>query len=91
MMTRADIASYLSLAMETVSRVLTRLQESGVIEVERNRRVYILEPDAMEKFVGTPAASASLWSGAGLRREAEHSGAPFESRGTFSRRTAALR
>lgn len=35
-MSRADIASYLALAVETVSRVLTRLQEGGYLEVERN-------------------------------------------------------
>ena len=35
-MARADIASYLALAVETVSRVLTRLQERALIEVNRN-------------------------------------------------------
>lgn len=35
-MSRADIASYLALAVETVSRVLTRLQEAGYLDVERN-------------------------------------------------------
>lgn len=36
-MSRADIASYLALAVETVSRVLTRLQEAGVLNVQRNQ------------------------------------------------------
>lgn len=36
-MSRADIASYLALAVETVSRVLTRLQEAGLLIVERSR------------------------------------------------------
>jgi CRP/FNR family transcriptional regulator len=36
-MSRADIASYLALAVETVSRVLTRLQESGQLNVQRSR------------------------------------------------------
>ena len=36
-MSRDDIANYLGLALETVSRLLTRLGEEGVIEVERRR------------------------------------------------------
>ncbi len=36
-MTRTDIGSYLMLAVETVSRVLTRLQSKRLIEVRRNR------------------------------------------------------
>ncbi|MDX1513437.1 MAG: cyclic nucleotide-binding domain-containing protein [Gammaproteobacteria bacterium] len=36
-MPRTDISSYLMLAVETVSRVLTRLQEAGLIRVNRNR------------------------------------------------------
>jgi CRP/FNR family transcriptional regulator len=35
-MSRTDIASYLSLAVETVSRTLTRLQHDQVISVKRN-------------------------------------------------------
>jgi len=35
-MSRADIGSYLALAVETVSRVLTRLQGTYVLSVERN-------------------------------------------------------
>ena len=43
-MSRADIASYLALAVETVSRVLTRLQEAGLLIVERSRvRIVDLE------------------------------------------------
>ncbi|MCP5151104.1 MAG: helix-turn-helix domain-containing protein [Ectothiorhodospiraceae bacterium] len=36
-MSRADIGSYLALAVETVSRILTRLQEHDIITVQRNR------------------------------------------------------
>lgn len=43
-MSRADIASYLALAVETVSRVLTRLQESGLLKVQRSR-VQLLDLD----------------------------------------------
>lgn len=35
-MSRTDIANYLSLAVETVSRIFSRLQRDGVISVERN-------------------------------------------------------
>lgn len=45
-MSRADIASYLALAVETVSRVLTRLQEAGLLNVQRSR-VHILDLDSL--------------------------------------------
>ena len=35
-MSRTDIANYLSLAVETVSRIFSRLQKDGIISVERN-------------------------------------------------------
>lgn len=44
-MSRADIGSYLALAVETVSRVLTRLQSLGILAVERNN-VRIRDRDA---------------------------------------------
>ncbi len=34
-MARTDIANYLRLAAETVSRILKRFQEDGVVRVER--------------------------------------------------------
>jgi len=90
-MKRADIASYLALAVETVSRVLTRLQDSGVIEIERNRRVCILDPGAMEAVIGTPATGPALWSGAGLRRDSGDPGRPLNSRETATPRVSAHR
>lgn len=39
-MTREEIGSYLGLKLETVSRVLSRLQQSRLIDVQ-NRRVRI--------------------------------------------------
>lgn len=48
-MSRADIASYLALAVETVSRVLTRLQEAGVLDVQRNH-VRILDLDRLAEL-----------------------------------------
>ena len=46
-MTRTDIASYLRLASETVSRVLSRFQEDGLLGVER-RDVELLQPAQLE-------------------------------------------
>ena len=61
-MTRADIASYLALAVETVSRALTRLQDSGSIEVERSRRVCIVDIDAMKAVAGDTPGRPVAWS-----------------------------
>lgn len=46
-MSRHDIANYLGLVIETVSRSFARLQGDGVIAVER-RRVEILDPARLE-------------------------------------------
>lgn len=47
-MSRADIADYLSLTIETVSRVITRLKESGVIRLASTRHVQVLRRSALE-------------------------------------------
>ncbi len=46
-MSRSDIANYLGLVIETVSRAFARLQAESVIAVER-RRVEILDPERLE-------------------------------------------
>ena len=51
-MSRQDIGCYLGLAVETVSRTLTRFQESGVLQVNR-REVEILDHDMLRKIAGT--------------------------------------
>ena len=43
-MSRSDIASYLAVAVETVSRSLTRFREAGVLQVDRNLIVILDEP-----------------------------------------------
>ena len=48
-MARTDIANYLRLAPETVSRVLRRLQDEGVLKVDR-RDMEILRPAALEQL-----------------------------------------
>ena len=45
-MSRADLANYLGLVVETVSRLFTRMQEMGVLEVQR-KEVTILDPDRL--------------------------------------------
>jgi CRP/FNR family transcriptional regulator len=42
-MTRADIADYLGLAVETVCRCLTHLKDDGVISIERRGEIKILD------------------------------------------------
>ncbi len=46
-MTRDEIARYLGLVLETVSRGFSRLQDEGLIEV-RGRRVRICKPEALQ-------------------------------------------
>lgn len=48
-MSREDIASFLGLALETVSRGFTRLQDDGVISVF-GRRVEVLEVDELNRM-----------------------------------------
>jgi CRP/FNR family transcriptional regulator len=52
-MSRQDIASYLGLAEETVSRLFGRLQDQGLIEVLR-KRVHLLNLRRLTSMVGTP-------------------------------------
>jgi CRP/FNR family transcriptional regulator len=59
-MSREEIARYLGLALETVSRSFSRLHEDGVIEVRR-RRVRILQPQRLR-------AAASGCEDEGARR-----------------------
>jgi CRP/FNR family transcriptional regulator len=50
-MSRADIGNYLSLAVETVCRLLTRMQGEGIVQVERNA-VTILDHAALTAVAG---------------------------------------
>lgn len=56
-MSREDIASYLGLALETVSRLLTRLSDEEVIAVDR-RRLHIRDHAALAAAAGRAAAPA---------------------------------
>jgi CRP/FNR family transcriptional regulator len=48
-MKRADIADFLGLTIETVSRQLTKLRKAGIIELENNRSVHIPKMRLLEK------------------------------------------
>ncbi|MDT8282091.1 MAG: helix-turn-helix domain-containing protein [Gammaproteobacteria bacterium] len=50
-MTRQDIANYLGLAIETVSRTLRRFQDSGMLEVTR-RKIRIFDFDCLRMVAG---------------------------------------
>lgn len=56
-MSRRDIASYLGLATETVSRVLVRFQERGLIGVRRSA-MKILDQDALGAVFGRASGPA---------------------------------
>jgi CRP-like cAMP-binding protein len=58
---RYDIADYLSLAMETVSRVLTCLRERGVIRFAAVRSVQICNRKALERARGS-MGSPEVWA-----------------------------
>ena len=55
-MSRRDIANYLGLVIETVSRSFTRLQEEGVIEVH-GRQVRVLDPPHFETLAHAAAVA----------------------------------
>ena len=47
-LTRADIADYLGLTIETVSRHFTRLRTKGIIEITNKREILIPDMEALE-------------------------------------------
>ena len=49
-MTRADIADYLGLTIETVSRTLTQLQADGLVRLSGVRRVRLPRPAALAEL-----------------------------------------
>jgi len=51
-MTRGDIADYLGLTIETVSRTLTKLRTEGIIEIPSTTEIAILHRGALESLAG---------------------------------------
>lgn len=50
-MSRVDISNYLGLAVETISRVFTRFQKSGLIDTQ-GKEVILLDADQMREMAG---------------------------------------
>jgi CRP/FNR family transcriptional regulator, nitrogen fixation regulation protein len=65
-MQRQDIADYLGLTIETVSRTFTHFKESGLIALPRKRRVEILRPDELRRLAAADRDAHPL-------RRVEHS------------------
>jgi CRP/FNR family transcriptional regulator, nitrogen fixation regulation protein len=51
-MQRADIADYLGLTFETVSRILRKLKEQGIIRVPSVKQIEIVRADALKAMCG---------------------------------------
>lgn len=51
-LTRADLADYLGLTLETVSRQITNLKKEGVIELVDNREIIVPDVDILEDVAG---------------------------------------
>jgi len=49
-MTRQDIADYLGLTMETVSRAMRRLRNDGIIEIESSQTIKLLQADEVARM-----------------------------------------
>lgn len=61
-MSRHDIANYLGLAVETVSRIMTHMQDAGIINVDR-RFVSIEDMAALRKLAGVADSDKPRASG----------------------------
>jgi len=48
-MTREEIGSYLGLSLETVSRIFSRFQEDGLVDVQ-TRHLQITNPEALSEI-----------------------------------------
>jgi CRP-like cAMP-binding protein len=53
-MKRADIADFLGLTIETVSRTITQLRNAGIIALESAQTIIVLDPEALADTAETP-------------------------------------
>ena len=59
-MSRHDIANYLGLAVETISRLFARLQEQGVLEVD-HRHIKLCDQERLQRLAScAPAPVTSV-------------------------------
>ena len=59
-MSRHEIANYLGLAVETVSRLFTRFQDEGLLKVDR-KHVELQDLEALETIVAAGSSATSRW------------------------------
>ncbi|NKK98791.1 helix-turn-helix domain-containing protein [Rhizobium leguminosarum bv. viciae] len=50
-LSRAEIADFLGLTIETVSRQMTKLRKRGVIRIENNRHIVVHDMDELERMI----------------------------------------
>ncbi|TCV91459.1 CRP/FNR family transcriptional regulator [Luteibacter rhizovicinus] len=58
-MSRQDIASYLGLVIETVSRLFARMEQDGILEVDR-KSIRIVRPDRLATLCGNAVKPSAL-------------------------------
>jgi CRP/FNR family transcriptional regulator len=51
-MTREDLADYLGMSIETVSRTLSELRKEGVLDLPAARKIHVVEPEKLTIFAG---------------------------------------
>lgn len=51
-LSRVDIADFIGLTFETVSRQITKLRQSGVIEISNSKYVTVTDPDQLRRLAG---------------------------------------
>ena len=52
-MSRVEIASYLGIQIETVSRMLSRFAESGLVQIKQ-RHIKLIDMDGLYELAGIP-------------------------------------
>ena len=68
-MTREEIGSYLGLKLETVSRVLGRLQAAKLIQIEHSKQVTLLDIDKLNNAIGREADAPNVVVAMSFRRQ----------------------
>ncbi len=59
LLTRAEIADFLGLTIETVSRQLNQLQSLGIVEIEHNRSIKVLDEARLHHEAGEAGVAAA--------------------------------
>jgi CRP/FNR family transcriptional regulator, nitrogen fixation regulation protein len=60
-MSRADIADYLGLTIETVSRTLTELKKKAAIELPSSRRILLRNRNSLSRLNGGNSATETVY------------------------------